>query len=183
MKYFALGLALVLLAPSTSTARMVPHWPYEKLYEKADLVVIVELESIVDSKQKLSGHGEGERFDGKIAHLAVGKVLKGKSGIKTIDLLHFVYSKKVNGIVNGAFFLDFSDADKHQYLVFLKKGDKDVYVPVTGQYNATLSVKKIVKDHYSRIKKEAEGALKRIEDRKKPKEQKKRGKKKAKRIK
>lgn len=153
MKHVALGLALVLFLPSMAAARLVSFWPYEKLYEESDLVAIVELGSVSKSKVELSGHGETDRFDGKIAQLAVGKVLKGKADIKTISLLHFAYSKKVTLISNGAFFIDFSDAEKYQYLVFLKKGDKGSFIPVTGHYDAAVSVKKIVRDHISPIKK------------------------------
>lgn len=152
MKYFTLGFALVLFLPSVATARWSTAWPYEKLYGESDLVAIVELVSVSKSYAKLSGHGETDRFDGKIAQLAVGKVLKGKASIKTISLLHFAYSEKFNMFVNGAQFIDFSDAEKYQYLVFLKKRDKRSFIPVTGHYDAAGSVKKIVRDHFSSIK-------------------------------
>jgi hypothetical protein len=152
MKYFALCLALVLLAPSASTARLTDLWPYEKLYEEADLIAIVELKSVSESEEKLSGHGDTDRFDGKIAQFAIGKVLKGKADSSTISLLHFAYSKKNGPVSNGASFLDFSDSKKYQYLVFLKKGANNTLSPVTGHYDADMSVKKIMKSYSSPIK-------------------------------
>lgn len=155
MKTCVLSLALVLLAPSVGTARGIPSWSYGELYEKADLVAIVEFRSIAPSKEKLSGHGDTERYDGKVARLAVGKVLKGNAEIKTVDLLHFVYSKKAT-VYNGATFLDFSDGEKYQYLVFLRKSGKRSFIPVSGQYDAEVSVKKIVNDNLSSIETETE---------------------------
>ena len=152
MKYLALYIALALFVPSITLARPISFWPYEKLYKEADLVAIVELKSISETKQELSGHGPTDRFDGKSAELTTGIVLKGKPDIRSIHLKYFVYSKKVNIIVNGAHFIDFSDAKKYQYLVFLKKEDNGTFAPVTGHYDAALSVKKLEKDHFSPIK-------------------------------
>lgn len=138
------------LFPMIASARLIAHWPYLKLFQGADLVAVVELESIKESDEKLGGRGNKESFEGKVARLRIGVLLKGHCKTRTIDLLHFVYAKDVASI-NGALFLDFSDAEKHQYLVFLKRGRNNLYVPVAGQYDAELSVKKITKDYLSPI--------------------------------
>jgi len=149
MKNILIIIAVAVALPFTCLARIIPYQPYEKLFKQADVVAIVELKSVSPSEKKLTGHGSPDKFDGKVALLTVGIVLKGDSGINQISLLHFSYSKM--GEPNGALFLDFSDSEKHQYLVFLKKDDDVSLAPVTGHYDAALSVKKIVKDHFSPI--------------------------------
>ena len=149
MKNSIITFAIAVVLPLTSAARIISHQPYEQLYKQAELVAIVELKSVSESDEKLTGHGNPDKFDGKVALFAVGMVLKGNPDIKTVSLLHFAYSK--GSEPNGALFLDFSDSKKHQYLVFLKKDDKGNLVPVTGHYDATISVKKIAKDHFSPI--------------------------------
>jgi len=67
----------------------------------------------------------------------------------SVDLVHFDY--KEIGLPNGALFLNFKDAKKSQYLVFLKKYKSGQYLPVTGHYDAALSIKHIQKDHFSPI--------------------------------
>jgi hypothetical protein len=89
---------------------------------------------------------------------------QGGAGAKTINLLYFAYSNLAPS--NGASFLNFSDSKKHQYLVFLKKEDKGELVPVTGHYDAALSVKKIVKDHFLPIDKEKKTQQKNAPDKK-----------------
>jgi hypothetical protein len=48
-------------------------------------------------------------------------------------------------------FVSFEDSDKCQFMVFLKR-DGEKLVPVTGHYDAAVSVKVIKKDHLSPIK-------------------------------
>ena len=137
---FTLTLAL------SSEARIVRSWSYQELYEQADVVAIVEVTSVSKSKELMPGNSNAERFEGKVAQLAVGLVLKGEADLKTINLLHFAYAKTL-AVYNGADFIDFSDSKEHQYLVFLKKDKTGKLVPVTGRADAAQSVKKIVSDH------------------------------------
>jgi hypothetical protein len=139
-----------ILYPGISQARLIAHQPYEKLYEDADFVAIVELRSVSDSEKQLQGYRDPALYLGKIATFEVGIVLKGNPDAKNIALLYFEYGKMSEP--NGANFLDLSDAEKYHYLVFLKKGEDGKYIPVTGHYDAALSLKKILKDSLSPIK-------------------------------
>ncbi|GEM_PF-2864233 len=141
---------LTLMVSSIGSARIMRLQPYETLFEHSDVVAIVELKSLSPSDAKLEGHGTPDMFDAKVAHFTVGLVLKGDPELAQINLLHFTYAK---GVVqpNGAMFLQLSDAKTYQYLVFLKKDAEGNLSPVTGQYDASLSVKKILKDHFSPI--------------------------------
>lgn len=150
MKNLVPAILVVILFTGISEARLIAHQPYEKLYEDADFVAIVDLRSVSDSKEKLQGYRDPAIYEGKIATFDVGIVSKGNQDAKKVNLLYFVYGKFSEP--NGALFLDFSDSGKHHYLVFLKKDSEGNYIPVTGHYDASLSIKKIVKDAFSPIK-------------------------------
>ena len=146
MKALATILILVSVAV-TVEARLISDWPYSKLAKEADFVAVVEIGSITNSQDRLTGHGDPSRFQGKIARLKVGWVIKGDPTTEA-QLLFFVYSSM--GEDNGALFIAFNEPEKHQYLVFLKReGDK--LIPVTGHYDASISVKVLVQDAFSRI--------------------------------
>ena len=149
MKNLLTILAIAVVFPLTSSARIIRLQSYEELYQQADLVAIVELQSVSRSKETMPGHTDPNRFEGKVARLAVGLVLKGDADIKTINFLHFAYTHLAE--LNGANFISFHDAKKHHYLVFLKKDKKGNLVPVTGHYDAALSLKIIVNDHHTPI--------------------------------
>ena len=141
---------IVLFGIEAAEARIVPHWPYEKLADEADFVAVVAVDSIEDANDPLMGHGEAQRFQGKTAHLRVGWVIKGEA-VESVDMLYFTYSRDGQGEPNGALFISFEDPAKHQYLVFLKRKGKRM-VPVTGHYDARISVKVMREDSFSPIK-------------------------------
>jgi len=132
----------------TAEARLISSWPYSRLAQEADCIAVVEVDSITNAPNQLLGHGDPERFQGKTAHLKVGWVVKGELP-PDAQLLFFAYSGKT-GRINGALFISFKDHEKQQYLMFLKR-DGDNLIPVTGHYDAAISVKVIAQDRFSRI--------------------------------
>lgn len=146
MKTLATILILV-SAAVTAEARRISEWPYSKLVKEADFVAVVEVASVTNSADRLTGHGDPARFQGKIAHLKVGWCIKGEPPTDA-QLLFFAYSSM--GEPNGALFVSFDDSAKHQYIVFLKR-DGDKLIPVTGHYDASISVKVVKQDAFSRI--------------------------------
>jgi len=145
-----LGAILVLVfVVGTATARKIGYWPYSKLVEKSDFVAVVEVGSITNAEDLFTGHGDTRRFQGRIASLKVGWVIKGEPTAET-RFLFFTYSAAGQAEPDGAWFISFDEPDKHQYLVFLKReGDK--LIPVTGHYDAQISVKVLKQDLSSRI--------------------------------
>jgi hypothetical protein len=110
---------------------------------------VVEVASIDDADDLLTGHGDSGRFQAKTAHLRVGLLVKG-TPTEAVDLLYFTYSPAGMAEPNGALFLSLDEPAKHQYLVFLKQEDGK-WIPVTGHYDASLSVKVMQQDHFSKI--------------------------------
>lgn len=141
---------LVLMAAVTATARPIRYWPYSNLVEQADLVAVVEVVSITNSADALTAHGDTRRFQAKTARLKIAWIIKGQP-IDEATLLFFTYSSIGQSEPNGGLFIAFDEPDKHQYLVFLKK-EGDRFIPVTGHYDASISVKSIRQDHFSAIR-------------------------------
>ena len=137
----------LILAAFTAEARLISDWPYSKLVKEADFVAVVEVASVTNSTDRLTGYGDPAQYQGKIARLKVGWVIKGEPTTEA-ELLFFAYSSM--GEPNGALFISFDEPEKHQYLVFLKR-DGDKLIPVTGHYDASISVKVLKQDAFSRI--------------------------------
>jgi hypothetical protein len=134
-------------AAVTAEARLISDWPYSKLVKEADFVAVVEVVSVTNSTNRLTGYRDPALYQSKIARLKVGWVIKGEPTTET-ELLFFAYSSM--GEPNGALFISFDEPEKHQYLVFLKR-DGDKLIPVTGHYDASISVKVLKQDAFSRI--------------------------------
>jgi hypothetical protein len=146
MKILATILLLSLTVVSAH-ARLINDWPYSKLVEEADFIAVVEVVSVTNTADRLTGHRDPALYQGKLARLKVGWVIKGEP-TTDVQLPFFAYSSM--GEPNGALFISFNEPEKHQYLVFLKReGDK--LIPVTGHYDASISVKVLQQDAFSRI--------------------------------
>ena len=80
-----------LLIPSVGWARKVEDWPYERLFDEADLVVIgtVQANEVFDEtwQEKLF---ERDRFAGVNTNFRVKSVFKGEAS-DSIDLVHFKF--------------------------------------------------------------------------------------------
>ena len=146
MKRFLTMLILVATAV-TAEARLISLWPYSKLAQEADFIAVVEVVSITNTVDHLTGHRNPELYQGKSARLKVAWVIKGEPTTE-VQLPFFTYSSM--GEPNGALFISFNEPDKHQYLVFLKL-EGDTLIPVTGHYDASISVKVLQQDAFSRI--------------------------------
>jgi hypothetical protein len=142
-------LAILMLAAMAVTvdARIIPLWPYSKLAQEADFIAVVEVVSITNTAARLTGHRDPALYQGKSARLKVGWVIKGEPTTE-LHLPFFAYSSMAEP--NGALFISFNEPDKHQYLVFLKR-EGETLIPVTGHYDASISVKVLQQDAFSRI--------------------------------
>jgi len=146
MKRFLTMLILAAMAV-TAEARLISLWPYSKLAQESDFIAVVEVVSITKTVDHLTGHRNPELYQGKSARLKVAWVIKGEPTTE-VQLPFFTYSSM--GEPNGALFISFNEPDKHQYLVFLKL-EGDTLIPVTGHYDASISVKVLQQDAFSRI--------------------------------
>lgn len=166
---FGAGLLVMacLLTPPAANARWVPAWDYATLAEKSDLVVIAKAVETTDSTETWKGP---ETPPQNTIFAAVATTFQPefiiKSSLKNqkvakIELVHFemrvMDPAKMFGYANGHSFVRFEtkpyeielrDAEGSRgctyaptYLLFLHQRPDGKFEPVTGQYDASCSVR------------------------------------------
>ena len=159
--WFAIILG-ILLAPSTTWARKVEDWSYDRLFKEADLVVIADALSFAASKKEWPEKiFEKDRFEGVETTFHANSVLKGEEPL-CIHLVHFKYMDHTRPYNDGPSLVSFfmkpisidvmqqqrelkqkrqSVTSKPEYLLFLKKRKDGLYEAVSCQMDPGLSVR------------------------------------------
>jgi hypothetical protein len=128
-----------IILSAVAAARPVRVWTYEELLKESDVVAIVKVTKVVETDIPLAGYGEPKQYQSKRASAVVGLMLKGKSqSLLAFDF--FTYAPSVSSPPNGAMFVDLSKADRAHYLVFLKRLDDGTLAPVSGHFDAQMSI-------------------------------------------
>lgn len=156
---------LVLVAPA-ARARQIEDWSYERLFKEADVVVLAKPESVAEVDVKPKDARMQRDFLGRVTTFSVVSPVKGDvNNGKAIDVLHF---RMREGIMSqdGPLLIRFrtkpvriegkSGGDGKapvtafvtvlgapHYLLFLKRGEGGRLEPVSGQYDAALSVREV----------------------------------------
>jgi len=153
------AIAIPVLTSTLALARPVEDYPYERLFEEADLVVFASAIKIENTVDKLKGYDE---LTGQNTTFKINYALKGTVKGDKIKVLHFKL-KEIEGdkeilraIVNGPQLVAFrtepakATVGKEQitlptpeYLLFLKQLKDGRYEPVSGPIDPVLSVKEV----------------------------------------
>ena len=128
-----------IILSAVATARPVRVWSYEDLLKESDVAAIVKVTKVVDTDVTLGGRGDAKQYQGKRASAIVGLMLKGKAQ-PSLAFDFFTYAPPVSSPPNGAMFADLSKAERSHYLVFLKRLDDGTLAPVSGHYDAQMSI-------------------------------------------
>src|SRR5262245_58352313 len=91
---------------STAAARKLPHWPYERLFKEADLVVIARAVDTAACADRTTENLWRIEFIGVNTTVTLQSVLKGKVEGNTIRVLHFQVKDGVK-IEDGPSFVTF----------------------------------------------------------------------------
>jgi hypothetical protein len=150
---FAIMLAAVLAAPAL--ARQVEPWPYDKLFIKADYVVIVKAQSTEDAGKAVTDKPPFEDCIGVITTFKIQHVIKGD--IKGDKCSVFHYRQDETRGANGPQLVQFHSKEVRieyggwsttlsspEYMLFLKKRDDGRFECVSGQIDPILSVRQIL---------------------------------------
>ena len=157
---FISAASLIGLAAGPVHARLIPSWPYERLFKEADLVVIARAEDTNDTNDPYSEEGWKGKFVGQNTQFVAQSVLKGKLGDeKKLTVLHYRLAEGVaiangpslvkfrkdslmlSGTVNGIAFQ--SNLGRPEYMLFLRLRKDGRYEPVSGQFDPALSVREL----------------------------------------
>jgi hypothetical protein len=160
MRFRSLLLLLVVLTWTGHRAfgRGKEYWPYERLFQEADLIVIGQAKS---NKQTTTTFRDdvlkfdmvGVHTDFRVIHILKGKIAKNETKLR---ILHFipdpgpgkVYRNGPNPVSFRLTGLETATgkgyvAPTPQYLLFLKKNNQGVYEPVSGRIDPKDAVKEI----------------------------------------
>lgn len=165
-----LAIAANVLLTTLACARKVEHWPYDRLFEESDLVLIATVNKSEPShEQWKSPLFSPELFSATLTELKVTSTLKGTSE-KTIEFLHYKFANPNTLLNDGPSFVTLSaeplsvqrmrlnksnqkslaptlrdtEASEPDYLLFLRKRTDGYYEAVSGQVDPSLSVRAIL---------------------------------------
>jgi hypothetical protein len=130
-------------SPSTAFARDVRAWTIGELFDKSDVVVIVNGLKAPPTPVANGGDYLEETWERDLeavqATLLVEHVVKGEWKRPSIVIVHARELKHRNGIlaqvINGPRVISIADSEQ-LYLLFLKQNEGGVFIPVTGQYDS-----------------------------------------------
>jgi hypothetical protein len=155
----ALAFGFLNLVATSSFARLLEVWPYERFVAESDLVALVEpienravSDLFVDVPKQSAAD-----FAAIDTRFKVQATLKGDTrNLKELTVLHFNYAREAT-MVNGPMFIRFpieehthptvfGPPQRNQgkiYLAFLKHRKDGRFEPVRGQYDSVLSFREI----------------------------------------
>ena len=150
--YPAVVLLIVALLASTAFGRLIPDWPYKRLFKEADLVVIATVDGSVDTTDRLKTAWKVDLL-GMNTTFTIQSTLKGKARNARITVLHYrtpegrlledgptlvtIRTKRppTKGVQKARF--------RAEYLLFLKARADGRFEPVSGQIDPALSVREL----------------------------------------
>ncbi|MEE2935813.1 MAG: hypothetical protein VYA84_07435 [Planctomycetota bacterium] len=164
------AIAFWLVGPSNGWARKVEFWPYDRLSQESELIVIATaMRSELCDEAWPEDDFSKDRFVGTETVFKVESVLKGGTP-DSVRVIHFSYKQGATRYDNGPGFVTFLTepivtaakkaghdsgvlkewvavverlANKPEYLLFLKKRSDGRYEAVSGQMDSALSVRTI----------------------------------------
>lgn len=156
LRFFIILLFLT-VSISCLHARRVNLLPYDEMFSKSDLVVIIEWIENENAKDQLvipPGYTFPE-YDGINTSFKIHTVLKGDfDKSKSLVVLHFDNSVRMKVDVLGADFIHFPLGPNedpinggHIWIAFLKKRADGRFEPVTGQLDSKYSFRELHESH------------------------------------
>jgi hypothetical protein len=156
MARWAIAVALLATGVEPAAARLIPSWPYDKLFREADLVVLARPVSSADSGEVTKHNSWKVDFVGVNTKFEARAVLKGKLEGGRLTVLHHRLPDGV-AVVNGPLLVSFRlrglfittntakvGLGRPDYLLFLKKRADGRYEPVSGPVDPELSVREVM---------------------------------------
>ncbi len=133
---------LIQAAPvSVLFARPVNVIPFSEQMEKADLVVIAHPES--PTIHKFDPRRKPDDAIEVTTKFTVETVIKGDPMVRQFTLRHHEYNDLTSHVKirNRAGYIRFAKNDGRPYLMFLKRSERDGYIPYCGQFDPGVSIR------------------------------------------
>lgn len=139
-------LLLFLFFATVATARPINPPSHSELHEKSDVILLLEVSDIQKSDKKTDKYPDPDFYQGYVAKCKVLSVLKGAHDKKELSIDFFQHPDGRPGF-NGAIPAPLSLDKRVIYLAYLKRDGQENLVPVTGHYDAGLSIKTVL-EHF-----------------------------------
>lgn len=150
-----LFVGVLLLGAPSGFARIIENWPYERLMQEAELVVVAQATKSEDAPDRLETEPFKDLLRGVNTTFEVRGVLKGEHKQPKLTLLHFKLppgESPPNGPLLTIFRTQTTTVRAPQgevqlsapeYLLFLKALPDGRYAPIAGQVDSVLSVREM----------------------------------------
>jgi hypothetical protein len=140
-----LVLVLLLATASLAEARISEFWSYQRLEDRADLVVIGIVTSTTDTTEAtvLPHLRPDVHVIGVSTEFRIGSVLKGDHNLRSCVLHHYRLANPKDVLVNGPTLNSFDPMARGHYLLFLAHEADGRYAPVAGQVDSAKSIFKL----------------------------------------
>lgn len=157
IKHVSLAAMSFLVFAAFASGRPMEGWPYEKLLEESDLVVIATAVSVEEVQVPVQDQPQAFRGDiaPQVTNFSVRAVIKGQLAGADLSVLHyrpdpgaaFLNGPSLVSFRHEVILLDGKNTkvrrEPPEYLLFLKKGTHDRYEPVSGQIDPVFSVRQL----------------------------------------
>jgi hypothetical protein len=135
-------LVLLLATATLAEARISEAWTYQRLYDRADLVVVGVVASTTDTSEAtiLPSLRPDVHVIGVSTEFRIGGIFKGDVHLKSCVLHHYRLANPGSVLVNGPALVSFDVTARRHYLLFLTREADGRYMPVAGQTDSAKSV-------------------------------------------
>src|SRR6516225_2579356 len=129
------------------TGRLLEDWPYEKLFKRADLIVIVKPLEVREANIQDEAKPPQDYLTGVVTKFKILHVIKGEFKKDNLDIVHFRLKKGVK-VMNGPLLVSFQtkavklkvedrqiEVKNWDYMLFLKLEKDGRLNFVSGQFD------------------------------------------------
>jgi hypothetical protein len=137
------------------TGRQIQDWPYEKLFKRADLIVIVKPLEVREANIQDDAKPPQDYLTGIVTKFKILHVVKGEFKKDNLEIVHFRL-KKDRRVMNGPLLVSFQkkavklkdedlkiEVKDWEYMLFLKQEKDGRLNFASGQFDPALSVKQM----------------------------------------
>ena len=145
---FLASTAFALLTVSSTFSRPVIILPYEQMKLDADLVVVATPTAVRNTGAetnfpRIQRDSEPVPAISMEADFEIMTVLKGPENLAKFTLSYLRHPDPDEVAVNGPMLVWFQPSKKERYLLFLKRSEDGLYVPVNGQTDPVFSIRSL----------------------------------------
>jgi hypothetical protein len=139
----SIPIVLLLLVGASALARVIHVWTEAEMQKAAQLVVIGTVSDVRDLEETNAVLWPSCKFVGVEATFAVSKILKGDFTNRTVVLHYYRFDPPHYSPPNGPSFLDLTNSDTNQFIMYLAPDGVSRFAPVSGQLDPSMDAVRV----------------------------------------